>query len=71
MVQIEQVRQIIIGLSLDVQKKKVFALLALTERQMKIVEAVNKSQKITAGDIAAIFAISRQSALKEAGSFWK
>jgi len=67
MVQIEQVRQRIIGLSLDVQKMKDFGQVALTERQMKIVEAVNKSQKITAGDIAAMFGISRQSALKEAG----
>ena len=66
MVQIEQVRQRIIGLSLDVQKMKDFGQVALTERQMKIVEAVNKSQNITAGDIAAMFAISRQSALKEA-----
>ena len=35
--------------------------------KLHIVEAVNKSQKITAGDIAAMFGISRQSALKEAG----
>jgi len=67
MVQIEQVRQRIIGLSLDVQKIKDFGQVALTERQMKIVEVVNKSQKITAGDIAAMFGISRQAALKEAG----
>jgi Fic family protein len=67
MVQIEQVRQRIIGLSLDVQKMKDFGQVAQTERQMKIVEAVNKSHKITAGDIAAMFGISRQSALKEAG----
>lgn len=67
MVQIEQVRQRIIGLSLDVQKMKDFGQVALTERQMKIVEAANKSQKITAGDIATMFGISRQSALKEAG----
>ncbi len=66
MVQIEQVRQRIIGLSLDVQKMKDFGQVALTERQMKIVEPVNKSQKITAGGIAAMFGISRQSALKEA-----
>jgi len=35
--------------------------------KLHIVEAVNKSQKITAGEIAAMFGISRQSALKEAG----
>jgi predicted HTH transcriptional regulator len=46
---------------------KDFGQVALTERQMKIVEAVNKSQKITAVDIAAMCGISRQSALKEAG----
>ncbi len=67
MVQIEQVRQRIMGLSLDVQKMKDFGQVALTERQMKIVEAVNKSHKITAGNIAVMFGISRQAALKEAG----
>ena len=37
---------------------------ALAKIQKKIVEAVNKSQKITAGDIAAMFGTSHQSALK-------
>jgi predicted HTH transcriptional regulator len=41
--------------------------MALTERQMKIVESVNKNRKITVGEIVAMFGISRQSALKEAG----
>jgi Fic family protein len=67
MVQIEQVRQRIIGLSLDVQKMKDYGQMALTERQMKIVESVNKNRKITVGEIVAMFGISRQSALKEAG----
>ena len=67
MMQIEQVRQRILGLSLDVQKKKDFGQMALTERQMKIVEEVNRRQRVTAGEIAEMFGISRQSALKEAG----
>lgn len=67
MAQIEQVRERILGLSLDVQRMKDFGQVALTERQMKIVETVNKQQKITAGGIAAMCGISRQAALKEAG----
>ena len=67
MMQIEQVRQRILGLSLDIQKKKDFGQIALTERQMKIVETVNRRHKITAGEIAAMFGISRQAALKETG----
>lgn len=67
MIQIEQVRERILGLSLDLQKKKDFGQVALTERQMKIVEAVNKRQRITVSEIAQMFGVSRQAALKEAG----
>ena len=65
MLQIEQVKQRVIGLSMDVQKKKEFGQIALTERQMRIIEALNNKQKITISEIAKLFNFTRQAALKE------
>ena len=45
--------------------------IALTERQMRIVEFINSNGKITVGDIAKMFKISRQAALKEIGKLIK
>jgi len=45
--------------------------IVLTERQMSIVEFLNQNGKITAGDIAKMFKISRQAALKEIGKLVK
>jgi len=39
--------------------------IALSERQMKIVEYIINNNKITSGQIAKMFAITRQAALKE------
>lgn len=39
--------------------------IALNERQMKIIEFIQRNGKITAGDVANMFKITRQAALKE------
>ncbi len=39
--------------------------IALTERQMQIVEYINQNSKIAIGDISKMFEITRQAALKE------
>lgn len=38
---------------------------SLTERQMKIIENLQKNGKITAGEVARMFGVTRQAALKE------
>ncbi|MBU4139713.1 MAG: winged helix-turn-helix transcriptional regulator, partial [Euryarchaeota archaeon] len=38
---------------------------SLTERQMKIIETLQKNGKIKAGEVAKMFGITRQAALKE------
>jgi predicted HTH transcriptional regulator len=52
-------------LSLEKHKKESKGQIALTERQMKIIEILQNNEKITAGDVANLFKISRQAALKE------
>jgi predicted HTH transcriptional regulator len=42
-----------------------FGRIALTERQMKIIAALNNKQKITIGEIAKLFNFTRLAALKE------
>lgn len=59
------VKDKIIGLSKDIKYLKEKGQVALTERQMKIVEFILKNNKTTATDIAGITGISRQAALKE------
>lgn len=44
-----------------------FSAVSIKIKQMKIAEAVNRRQNITAGEIAAMFGISRQADLKETG----
>lgn len=39
--------------------------IALTEKQMRIVEIINQNSKISIGDISKMFNITRQAALKE------
>ncbi|MHB8278986.1 MAG: Fic family protein [Candidatus Humimicrobiaceae bacterium] len=62
---IKAVKDKVIGLSKGVKILKDKGQIALSERQMKIVEYIINNNKITTGQIAKMFAISRQAALKE------
>ena len=62
---IEAVKKRIISLSKDIKLLKERGQIALTERQMKIMERIIENDKVTAGDVSKIFGISRQAALKE------
>ena len=64
-VSIEVVKERVIRLSSERLRKAKRGQIALTERQMRIVEFINQNGRITAGDIAKMFKISRQAALKE------
>jgi Fic family protein len=59
------VKERIIRLSSERLKKTKKGQIALTERQMRIVEKINQNDKITIGDISKEFKITRQAALKE------
>ena len=62
---IKAVKDKVIGLSKGVKILKGKGQIALSERQMKIVEYIINNNKITTGQIAKMFAITRQAALKE------
>lgn len=64
-VSLKSVRDKVIGLSKDVKVLKEKGQIALTERQIKIVERIIQNDKITVGDVSREFRISRQAALKE------
>ena len=64
-VSIKEVKDKVIGLSKDVKLLKEKGQIALTERQMQIVERLIEKNKITASDVAKMFSITRQAALKE------
>ncbi|MFH1453664.1 MAG: Fic family protein [Armatimonadota bacterium] len=64
-ISIDKVKEKVIRLSSERIKKTERGQIALTEKQMKIVGAINQNGKITAGDISKVFNISRQAALKE------
>ncbi len=64
-VSIEAVRDRVIGLSRDIKFLKEKGQIALTERQMKIVEQMVKNDRIAMGDVSKEFGITRQAALKE------
>ena len=64
-VSIDAVRERVARLSVERVRTKKKGQIALTERQMRIVESINKNGKISIGDIAGMFKISRQAALKE------
>ncbi len=64
-VSIEVVKERVTRLSSERLRKAERGQIALTERQMRIVEFINQNGKITVGDIAKMFKITRQSALKE------
>jgi Fic family protein len=62
---IKAVEERILRLSSEKLRKDVKGQIALTERQMKIIEYINQKGKIAAGNISEMFGLSRQGALKE------
>lgn len=64
-VSINAVKDKVIGLSKNIKFLKEKGQIALTERQMKIVEHILKNDRVTSSSISKILGISRQAALKE------
>ena len=64
-VSIEEVKKRVIRLSSERLRRATEGQIALTERQMQIVEYINQNSKIATGDISKMFEITRQAALKE------
>jgi len=64
-VSIKDVKNKVIGLCKDIKVLKEKGQVALTERQMKIVEWIVQNNRIAIGDVAKEFGVSRQMALKE------
>ena len=64
-VSIEEVKKRVIRLSSERLRRATEGQIALTERQMQIVEYINQNSKIAIGDISKMFEITRQAALKE------
>ncbi len=62
---IRRVKEKVLQLSIEKGKQKRRGQIALTERQMKIIEFIQRNGQITAGDVANMFEITRQAALKE------
>lgn len=65
MVSINAVKDKVIGFSKDIKILKERGQIALTEKQMKIVERVIQNGKIAIGDVSKMFNITRQAALRE------
>ncbi|MCL5883259.1 MAG: Fic family protein [Actinobacteria bacterium] len=64
-VSLKVVKEKVIGLSRDIKFLKDKGQVALTERQMKIVERAIQNNQVTVGELAQEFGISRQAGLKE------
>jgi len=64
-VSILRVKEKVLQLSLERQKQREKGQIALTERQMKIVEFIQRNGQISSGDIQKTFKLSRQAAYKE------
>ncbi len=65
LVSITKVKEKVLTLSLEKHKKESKGQVSLTERQMKIINHLQQNERITAGDTAKMFKITRQAALKE------
>ncbi|MEK6726234.1 MAG: Fic family protein [Deltaproteobacteria bacterium] len=63
--QIEKVKERVLSLSSDLKRKQLKGQVALTERQMKIVERINNHGYITNKEIREMFELSDEGALKE------
>ena len=61
----KRVKGRVLRLSLEKHKKDTKGQIALTERQMIILESIIKNGKITSGEIQKMFNISRPAAHKE------
>jgi Fic family protein len=59
------IKERIIRLSSEKLRRTIRGQVALTERQMRIVEKINQNEKITVGDVSKEFKITRQAALRE------
>ncbi|MGV8057024.1 MAG: Fic family protein [Smithellaceae bacterium] len=66
-VSIDAVRERVARLSIERIRTKKKGQIALSERQMRIVESIHKNGKISVSDLAGMFKITRQAALKEIG----
>ena len=64
-ISISKVKERVLQLSLERRKKVIRGQIALTDRQMKIVEHIYKNGRLTSGEIQKMFKISRQAAYKE------
>ena len=64
-VSMTRVKERVLKLSLEKHKKDTKGQIALTERQMKILESIIKNGKITSSEIQKMFNISRQATHKE------
>ncbi len=65
LISITKVKEKVLRLSLEKHKKDSKGQIPLTERQMKLIEYLQQNGRITAGDAAKMFEITRQAALKE------
>ena len=65
LISISKVKETVLKLSLEKRKKDEKGQIALTERQMKIIEHLQRNGRITTGDMAKMFGVTRQAALKE------
>lgn len=66
-VSVEQVKEKVLRLSRDSRKRAQVGQVALTERQMRIVEFLHDRGKMTNRDLRSMLKVSRQAALKELG----
>jgi len=64
-ISILRVKEKVLQLSIEKEKQKRKGQIALTDRQIRILEFIQKNGKVTAGDVADMFKITRQAALKE------
>ena len=62
---ISKVKEKVLQLSMDKHKKDTQGQIQLTDRQMKIIEYIQANGQITTGNMAEMFKITRQAALKE------
>jgi len=65
LISISRVKEKVLRLSIERKKKEKMGQIALTERQMKILEYIQRNGRITSGEIQKMFKISRQAAHKE------
>lgn len=70
-VQFHPDKEAILKISLEKHRKESKGQIALTERQMRIIEHIQTNGKITTGETANMFNITRQAALKELSKLLK